>query len=116
MFGKKVNEEDFNNIDLGEFEEKYSEKGLWEKIQGNLAAIGAGLVYKALQLFYVAQSPQCPMKIKAAIYGALGYLISPLDLIPDFTPFGGDAFFAPGAYFFFSNDDIKAGVHRMGRR
>ena len=81
MFGKKVNEEDFNNIDLGEFEEKYSEKGLWEKIQGNLAAIGAGLVYKALQLFYVAQSPQCPMKIKAAIYGALGYLISPLDLI-----------------------------------
>ena len=32
MFGKKVNEEDFNTIDLGEFEEKYSEKGLWEKI------------------------------------------------------------------------------------
>ena len=31
-------------------------------------------------------------------------------------PFDGDAFFAPGAYFFFSNDDIKAGVHRMGRR
>ena len=91
MFGKKANEEDFNNIDLGEFEEKYSEKGLWEKIQGNLAAIGAGLVYKALQLFYVAQSPQCPMKIKAAIYGALGYLISPLDLIPDFTPVVGYA-------------------------
>ena len=91
MFEKKVNMEDFNNIDMGTFEEKYSEKGLWEKIQGNVAAIGANLVYKALQLFYVAQSPQCPTKVKAAIYGALGYLISPLDLIPDFTPVAGYA-------------------------
>ena len=33
---------------MGTFEEKYSEKGLWEKIQGNVAAIGANLVYKAL--------------------------------------------------------------------
>ena len=91
VFGKNVNAEDFNNIDMGTFEEKYSEKGLWEKIQGNVAAIGANLVYKALQLFYVAQSPQCPTKVKAAIYGALGYLISPLDLIPDFTPVAGYA-------------------------
>ena len=91
MFGKNVNAEDFNNIDMGTFEEKYSEKGLWEKIQGNVAAIGANLVYKALQLFYVAQSPQCPTKVKAAIYGSLGYLISPLDLIPDFTPVAGYA-------------------------
>ena len=41
MFGKNVNAEDFNDIDMGTFEEKYSEKGLWEKIQGNVAAIGA---------------------------------------------------------------------------
>ena len=91
VFGKNVHAEDFNNIDMGTFEEKYSEKGLWEKIQGNVAAIGANLVYKALQLFYVAQSPQCPTKAKAAIYGSLGYLISPLDLIPDFTPVAGYA-------------------------
>ena len=52
-----VNEEDFTNIDMGSFEEKYSEKGLWEKIQSNVAAIGEGLIYKELQLFYVAQSP-----------------------------------------------------------
>ena len=36
--------------------------------------------------FYVAQSPNCPTKIKAGIIGALGYLISPLDLIPDMLP------------------------------
>lgn len=75
---------------MGSFEEKYSEKGLWEKIQSNVAAIGGGLIYKALQLFTSrSRRTQCPVKVKAAIYGALGYLISPLDLIPDFTPFAG---------------------------
>lgn len=88
--GNSVNEEDFTYIDMGSFEEKYSEKGLWEKIQSNVAAIGGGLIYKALQLFTSrSRRTQCPVKVKAAIYGALGYLISPLDLIPDFTPFAG---------------------------
>ncbi len=91
MLWKNVNAEDLNNIDMGKFEKHYTEKGLWEKIQDNVAAIGAKLIYKALQLFYVAQSPECPAKVKAAIYGALGYLISPLDLIPDFTPVAGYA-------------------------
>ncbi len=86
---EKVSEEDFRDVDMGKYAKEYSDDGLWDKIKGNVASIGITLVYKALQLYYVAQSPDCPMKVKAGIYGALGYLISPIDFIPDLAPVVG---------------------------
>lgn len=76
-------------IDTEAYAAQYSEEGLWDKIRDSVMSAGLALIYKALQLFYVAQSPQCPMKVKAGIYGALGYFISPIDLIPDVTPVVG---------------------------
>ena len=78
--------EEIENLDFEKYEDKYSEAGLWDKIRKNIAKIGVKVIYQALLLFYVAQSPNCPTKIKAGIIGALGYLISPLDLIPDMLP------------------------------
>ncbi len=71
------------------YTDKYSEKGLWNKITGSVKKAGLTLIFEALQLFYVAQRPDCPMKIKAAIFAALGMFISPIDFIPDFTPIVG---------------------------
>ncbi len=55
------------------------------------AALAAGreVVEKALWLFFAAQRPETPRWAKAKVYGALAYLIVPLDAIPDVVPLAG---------------------------
>ncbi len=86
---KQYSEKDFDEATLNEFEDKYTDEGLWEKVTSNAKSIGSGLIYKAFQLYYVLENPNCPTKIKAGIVGALGYLISPIDFIPDLLPVVG---------------------------
>lgn len=68
---------------------KYSDGDFFDKIKNTVKSAGLKLIYEALQLFYVTENPNCPMKIKASIFAALGYFISPFDVIPDFTPIVG---------------------------
>jgi len=86
---RKITEEDIQNENMDEYAKNYSENGLWDKVRDNVSSIGVTVIYKAFQLYYVAQSDTCPMKIKAGIIGALGYLISPIDLVPDLIPVVG---------------------------
>lgn len=86
---RKITEEDIQNENMDEYAKNYSESGLWDKVRDNVSSIGVTVIYKAFQLYYVAQSDTCPMKIKAGIIGALGYLISPIDLVPDLIPVVG---------------------------
>lgn len=76
-------------LEKGNYTEKYSESGLFDKIRNTIKSAGLKLIYEALLLYYVTENPNCPMKVKAAIFAALGYFISPIDIIPDFTPFAG---------------------------
>src|SRR5690606_23443762 len=92
----------------------YSESGLRRKLARYARAAGEEVVEKVLWLFYAAQSPATPRWAKTAIYGALGYFIFPLDVIPDLAPLVGytdDLGVLAAALTtvaFYINDDIKA--------
>ena len=69
-----------------QYERHYDEDGFWKKVKHLAAQVGAKVLYPALQLYYVLQSNNVPVKAKTLIIGALGYLILPADLVPDFIP------------------------------
>ncbi len=68
------------------YKRHYDEEGFWKKVRHVAAQVGAKVLYPALQLYYLLGAEHVPAKAKTLIVGALGYLILPTDLIPDFIP------------------------------
>jgi uncharacterized membrane protein YkvA (DUF1232 family) len=66
--------------DVIPYKKHYSESKFWKKVK----SLGKNVLKPAMLLFYVMKSPGVPLSVKGTIAGALGYLILPLDLIPDF--------------------------------
>ena len=75
--------------DFMNYGEKFSKREFAEKISRIAKRAGAKLVYASLILYYTLQSDKVSKKDKAIIIGALGYMISPLDAIPDAIPIAG---------------------------
>lgn len=75
--------------DFMSYANRFSQTDFIEKISRIAKCAGAKLVYAALILFYTLQSDKVSTKDKAIIIGALGYMISPLDVIPDAIPIAG---------------------------
>lgn len=75
--------------DFMTYANKFSQSEFVEKISRIAKRAGAKLVYAALILFYTLQSDKVSAKNKALIIGALGYMISPLDVVPDAIPIVG---------------------------
>lgn len=73
---------------LEDFSKNFSVAKLWEKIQKNARKLGVKVVFEALKLFYMLQDPVVNASDKLIITAALGYMILPLDLVPDFIPGG----------------------------
>ena len=81
--------EDINDEELSKYEKKYNEKDFFAKLKKYAKKIGEKCVEQALTLYYVMKKPEVPAKYKALILGALGYLVSPFDFIPDLAPLIG---------------------------
>ena len=89
--------------DLQKYKDKFSQQNFIEKIQRIAKRAGAKLVYIALILYYLMQSNKVSLKDKAIIIGALGYLISPIDVVPDAIPIAGLA------------DDLAVLLYALGK-
>ena len=75
--------------DFMSYANKFSQSDFVEKISRIAKRAGAKLVYAALILYYTLQSDKVSTANKSLIIGALGYMISPLDVIPDAIPIVG---------------------------
>lgn len=80
---------DMNLPDFMSYKDKFSKKGFVEKISRIAKRAGVKLAYASLVLYYTLESDKVSIKDKAIIIGALGYLISPIDAVPDAIPIAG---------------------------
>jgi len=71
------------------YADKFSESKLWKKINAYAKESGQGTIYSALLMFYAWKRKETPTWAKNIVIGALGYFLSPIDGIPDLTPFLG---------------------------
>lgn len=76
-------------VNVKNYSGNYSEKSFWAKLMDQACTLGKDAVYNILLLYYLMLDGDVPFNIKMEIVGALGYLILPLDLIPDFIPVAG---------------------------
>lgn len=54
---------------------------LWEKIKENAKRYGRNAAKQALLMYYVLKSDETPRGAKVLIYGALAYLVLPINFI-----------------------------------
>uniref|UniRef100_A0AB33JFZ7 YkvA family protein n=1 Tax=Prevotella sp. GTC17262 TaxID=3236797 RepID=A0AB33JFZ7_9BACT len=75
--------------DILRYKDKFTSKGFLDKISKIAKRAGAKLIYAALLLYYTLENEKIDVKDKTIIIGALGYLITPLDIVPDAIPIAG---------------------------
>ena len=82
----KFDESQITEKELQKYEQHYNDSSFLDKVTKYGKLIGINALYKAVQLWFVMQKPDVPAATKAVFMGALGYLIAPLDFLPDLMP------------------------------
>ena len=74
---------------LEKYKDRFSEFNMWQKLRNFARQAGIKTTYMVLLLFYAYKRKETPKWAKNVVIGAIGYFISPIDLIPDLTPILG---------------------------
>lgn len=72
-----------------EQDRRFSKMQLWRTLRRVAVVASHKVALTALTLFYCLQDRDTPGWAKGVIVGALGYLVLPVDLIPDLVPGAG---------------------------
>ena len=75
--------------EIAKYGQHFKEFDLWEKVAKFAKKVGREAIKNVLILYYTLQNPELPTKVRAVIYGAIGYFILPIDVLPDFIPVAG---------------------------
>ena len=102
---------------IKDFGKYFQAEKFWKKLKKYSKVIGKETVYYALVLYYMMISKETSWLNKAYIIGALGYLIFPLDFIPDALPIVGysDDFAAIMMVFNQVKDSITPEIEAMAK-
>lgn len=98
---------------LDQYRKSFSEFRFWNKIKRFAKRAGVKTVYSALLLYFAYKRSETPGWAKRLIVGVLGYLIAPIDVIPDLSVFIGFTddlgllSFAVVTVAAFINDDVR---------
>lgn len=71
------------------YEPHFNEDSFWQKLNRYARQAGLKVVYAALLLYYAYRRKETPSWAKRVVFGVLGYLIMPIDFIPDLSPLIG---------------------------
>ncbi|MFQ5985710.1 MAG: YkvA family protein [Alphaproteobacteria bacterium] len=79
-----MDEKDLSDFDPAKLEadEAFVTERFWDKVRATLGKVP--FMEDALAAFYCATDAKTPLFVKAILFGALAYFITPMDVIPDF--------------------------------
>ncbi len=101
------------------YNDSYSDEKFWDKITQMPETAGCSVLRVAFTLYALLKESSTPLWAKTAIIGALGYLICPVDAVPDIMPGVGFAddvavmTLVVSQLYGFINDDIRKKVDSM---
>ena len=62
---------------------------IWTELKSRVRTAGSKVIYAALLLFFAYRRKDLPGWCRHIIMGAIAYLVTPIDAVPDLTPLLG---------------------------